>query len=460
MVFLLPNVKFDLELIQKYDTRAPRYTSYPPATQLHELFTADDFMGAIATSNQRKSPLSLYFHIPFCESACYFCGCNTIITKNKNIVKPYLEHLVQEIQNTSTLIDPQRKVLQVHWGGGTPNYLELPQVELLWKTIARNFQIDPEAEISLEINPSYISRDYIQFLRDIGFNRLSFGIQDFQPEVQAAVNRIQPEQMLYDVMDWIKEAKFQSVNVDLIYGLPYQTLSSFRETLHKTIALDPDRIVVFNFAYVPWLKPIQKMIPQDALPGAQEKLDILKMTIEELTNHKYQFIGMDHFAKNNDELAIAQKNGSLKRNFQGYTTHAETEMLGFGSTSISMLEDAYAQNHKDLKQYYQAVAKGVIPTHKGIKLTQNDMIRRDVIMSIMSHFQLDKSAIADKYHLNFDAYFTQELEELNPLVDDGLVSLSSDQIEITDIGRLLVRNIAVIFDTHTRAEATHFSRAI
>ncbi|AFZ55837.1 oxygen-independent coproporphyrinogen III oxidase [Anabaena cylindrica FACHB-243] len=460
MVFLLPGVKFDLDLIQKYDTRAPRYTSYPPATELSDTFTAEDFHAAITASNQRQTPLSLYFHIPFCQSACYFCGCNTVISNNKNIAKPYLQHLAQEIKNTTELIDTSRKVLQIHWGGGTPNYLELHQVEFLWNKINRYFNIDSQAEVSIEINPRYVNRDYIKFLRDIGFNRISFGIQDFNPKVQAAVNRIQPEALLYNVMDWIKDANFASVNVDLIYGLPYQTLHTFRETVQKTIALDPDRIVVFNFAYVPWIKTVQKRIQQESLPPAQEKLDILKMTIEELTNNEYLFIGMDHFAKTNNELAIAQHNGTLKRNFQGYTTHAETELFGFGSTSISMLEDAYAQNHKGLKDYYQSVIAGVIPTSKGIKLTQDDIIRRDVIMSIMSHFQLHKSDIEQKYHINFDGYFSQELEELKPLEADELVNLLADEIQITDIGRLLVRNIAVVFDTHTKTRATKFSRAI
>jgi oxygen-independent coproporphyrinogen-3 oxidase len=460
MVFLLPGVKFDFDLIQKYDTRAPRYTSYPPATELSEAFTATDFQAAITASNQRETPLSLYFHIPFCQSACYFCGCNTVITNNKNMAIPYLEHLEQEIKNTSALIDNNREVLQIHWGGGTPNYLELDQVEFLWKNITRNFHIAENAEVSIEINPRYVDRDYILFLRDIGFNRISFGIQDFNPEVQKAVNRIQPESLLFDVMGWIKEAQFDSVNVDLIYGLPYQTLDTFRETLHKTMALDADRIVVFNFAYVPWIKPVQKMIPQTALPGAEEKLDILKMTIEELTNNEYLFIGMDHFAKNNNELAIAQRQGTLKRNFQGYTTHAETELFGFGATSISMLEDAYAQNHKELKDYYKAVAAGIIPTSKGIQLTQDDMIRRDVIMSIMSHFHLNKSEIEQKYHINFDKYFGYELNELAPLQADGLVNVLANEVHITDIGRLLVRNIAVIFDTHTRTRETKFSRSI
>ncbi len=460
MVFLLPGVKFDLDMIKKYDKSAPRYTSYPPATELSEAFTTSDFHAAIATSNQRKTPLSLYFHIPFCQSACYFCGCNTVISNNKNIAKPYLDHLVREIQHTSTLIDPNRQVLQIHWGGGTPNYLELEQVEFLWKNITQNFTIDPQAEISIEINPRYVDRNYILFLREIGFNRISFGIQDFNPEVQVAVNRVQPEEMLFDVMSWIKEAQFESVNVDLIYGLPHQTLQTFQETVKKTVALDPNRIVVFNFAYIPWIKPAQKNIPEDALPSPQAKLEILKMTIEELTNNQYLFIGMDHFAKADDELAIAQRNGTLKRNFQGYTTHAETELFGFGATSISMLEDAYAQNHKQLKDYYQAIDQGVLPTSKGIKLTQDDIIRRDVIMSIMSHFQLHKPDIEDKYHIRFDEYFSHEIQVLKLLEADGLVSLSTNHIQITDIGRLLVRNIAVMFDTHTKTREKHFSRAI
>lgn len=460
MVFLLPGVKFDLDLIKKYDTRAPRYTSYPPATELSETFTAQEFERSIINSNQRQTPLSLYFHIPFCQSACYFCGCNTVISNNKNIAKPYLHNLAQEIKNTSELIDTSRQVLQIHWGGGTPNYLDMNQVEFLWNKINRYFTINQQAEVSIEVNPSYISKEYIRFLRSIGFNRISFGIQDFNPKVQEAVNRIQPEKMLFDAMDWIRDANFDSVNVDLIYGLPYQNLHTFEETVKKTIALDPDRIVVFNFAYVPWMKPVQKRIDIATLPDAQEKLDILKMTIEELTNSEYLFIGMDHFAKTNNELAIAQQNGTLKRNFQGYTTHAETELFGFGSTSISMLEDAYAQNHKGLKDYYQAVIAGILPTSKGIKLTQDDIIRRDVIMSIMSHFQLNKSEIEKKYHINFDGYFAQELEGLKPLEGDGLVNLLAEEIQITDTGRLLVRNIAVNFDTHSRIKETQFSRAI
>jgi oxygen-independent coproporphyrinogen III oxidase len=460
MVFVLPSVKFDLEMIKKYDTPTPRYTSYPPATELNSEFSVTDFHSAIAASNIRKSPLSLYFHVPFCESACYFCGCNTVISQNKNIAKPYLEHLAREINNMARLIDEDRKVLQIHWGGGTPNYLNQKQVKFLWKQITDNFNIAPDAEISIEINPRYVDEEYIFFLREIGFNRISFGIQDFNPQVQVAVNRLQPEELLFNAMNWIKAAKFHSVNVDLIYGLPYQNLQTFQETVNKTIQLDPNRIVVFNFAYIPWMKPAQKNIPQAALPQPQEKLEILKMTIEELTSNRYLFIGMDHFAKYDDELAIAQQNRTLQRNFQGYTTHGGTELFGFGATSISMLHDAYVQNHKKLKDYYQAIAGDNLPVSKGIKLNQDDIIRRDVIMSIMSHFHLRKQDIAEKYQIRFDEYFARELAALEQLQADGLVNISPKHIQITDIGRLLVRNIAVNFDNYHQNKEQRFSRAI
>ncbi|MCX7595239.1 MAG: oxygen-independent coproporphyrinogen III oxidase [Fischerella sp.] len=460
MAFQIPGVKFDIDTIKKYDVPTPRYTSYPPATELTETFTEADFRDAIATSNQRKTPLSLYFHIPFCQSACYFCGCNVVISNNKNIVKPYLEYVGREIRNTASLIDAEREVVQMHWGGGTPNYLSLDQVEQLWNNINRHFRIDTQAEVSIEINPRYVDKNYIFFLKEIGFNRISFGIQDFNPQVQAAVNRVQPEEMLFEVIGWIREAGFQSVNVDLIYGLPYQTQQSFYQTIKKTIELDPDRIAVFNFAYVPWLKPVQKNICKDALPQPQEKLEILKMTIEELTNSKYLFVGMDHFAKPDDELAIAQRNYTLKRNFQGYTTWAQAELFGFGATSVSMLEDAYAQNHKRLSDYYQAIDAGQLPIAKGIKLSWDDMIRRDVIMRIMSHTKLNKQDIENKYHICFDEYFSKEIKALKNLEADGLVTLSNHEIGITEIGRLLVRNIAVIFDPHRITRGQKFSRAI
>jgi oxygen-independent coproporphyrinogen III oxidase len=449
MKFAVQDVKFDLDLIQKYDQPAPRYTSYPPATEFHDNLSEDDYKLAIANSNEKQKPLSLYFHVPFCQTACYFCGCNVIVSNSKSAAETYLGYLKRDIEKSCELIDTNRQVEQLHWGGGTPNYLNLDQVEFLWSNINNHFKFTENAEISIEVNPRYIDRNYIFLLKSLGFNRISFGIQDFDPQVQEAINRVQPEELLFNVMEWIRDAGFESVNVDLIYGLPYQTLASFRETIRKTIKLNPDRIAVFNFAYIPWIKPVQKNIPESALPSTHEKLEIWHMAIDELTQNGYLFIGMDHFAKPEDELAIAQRNHELKRNFQGYTTQPESELFAFGLTSISMLEDTYFQNHKRLKEYYHAIDNHILPISKGVKLHQEDILRRDVIMQIMSNFYLNKAAIEQKYHIDFDRYFYAELAALQPLERDGLVQLYNDRIEVTPLGRLLVRNIAVIFDAYT-----------
>jgi oxygen-independent coproporphyrinogen-3 oxidase len=302
-------------------------------------------------------------------------------------------------------------------------------------------------------------------LKELGFNRISFGIQDFNLQVQEAVNRIQPIGMLFKAMDWIREAGFESVNVDLIYGLPFQTLDTFRDTIYKTLKLDPDRIAVFNFAYVPWLKPVQRRIPQEALPKASEKLDILQMSIEELSQNGYQFIGMDHFAKPNDELAIAQREGQLHRNFQGYTTKPESDLIGFGVTSISMLHDVYVQNHKRLKDFYKAIDRSVLPIERGVSLSQDDVIRRTVIAELMCQFELSKDEFEEKYHLSFDRdfdeYFASEQFELKKLEADGLIRLFHNRIQVTPAGRLLIRNIAAVFDTYLQHKTiSNFSKAI
>lgn len=465
MSFTLPTVQFDSKLLRKYDQPVPRYTSYPPATELKPEFEEVDFRAAIAVGNYKQTPLSLYCHIPFCDSACYFCGCNTVITQRKEIAEPYLDYIERHIRQMAQLIDRNRPVHQMHWGGGTPNYLSLKQVEQLWATINEHFHFHPKAEISIEVNPRSLDRDYILFLRELGFNRISFGIQDFNPIVQEAINRIQTEAMLFSVMDWTREAGFESVNVDLIYGLPYQTLDTFKNTIQKTIKLNPDRIAVFNFAYVPWLKPVQRRIPQEALPKGSEKLDILQMTIEELGQNSYQFIGMDHFAKPNDELAIAQREGQLHRNFQGYTTKPESDLIGFGITSISMLHDVYVQNHKRLKDFYQAIDQGILPIERGVSLTQDDVIRRTVIMELMCQFELSKDEFEEKYHLSFDQdfdeYFASERWELKKLEADGLIHLSHNHIEVTPAGRLLIRNIAAAFDSYLKQKTmSNFSKAI
>lgn len=465
MSFTLPTVQFDSKLLRKYDQPVPRYTSYPPATELKPEFEEVDFRAAIAVGNYKKTPLSLYCHIPFCETACYFCGCNTVITQRKEVAEPYLDYTERHIRQMAQLIDNKRPVHQMHWGGGTPNYLSLGQIEQLWTSINQHFHFEPNAEISIEVNPRSLSRSYLMFLKDLGFNRISFGIQDFNLQVQEAVNRIQPEVMLFKTMDWIREAGFESVNVDLIYGLPFQTLHTFRDTIYKTLRLDPDRIAVFNFAYVPWLKPIQRRIPQEALPKGPEKLDILQMAIEELSQNGYQFIGMDHFAKPNDELAIAQREGQLHRNFQGYTTKPESDLIGFGITSISMLHDVYVQNHKRLKTFYQAIDQMILPIDRGVSLSQDDVIRRTVIMELMCQFQLSKDEFEEKYHLSFDQdfdeYFAKERWALKKLEADGLIRLSHNHIEVTPAGRLLIRNIASVFDTYLEQKTiSNFSKAI
>ncbi len=458
-------VEFNAGLINKYNQAIPRYTSYPPATELRSDFEPLDFRAALAMGNIKKTPLSLYCHIPFCSKACYFCGCNTIITQHKPAVDPYLNAIKKQIEKIAPLVDRQRSVNQLHWGGGTPNYLTLEQASFLLTTLTDAFSMAENAEISIEINPCYVDKDYIFALRKMGFNRISFGIQDFNPDVQAAVNRIQPEKMLFDVMDWIRAANFESVNVDLIYGLPYQTLATFRQTLQKTAQLSPDRVAVFNFAYIPWLKPVQKKMPVSALPSPAEKLTIMEATIADLTSHGYVFIGMDHFAKPDDELAIAQQQSKLHRNFQGYTTLPESDLLGFGITSISMLQNIYAQNSKTLKAFYNAIEGDQVPLEKGVKLSQDDLIRRAVIKELMCQFRLSTQDLADKYNLGFDCdfndYFAKELTALNAMEADGLLHRFGNGIEVTPRGRILIRNIAAVFDAYLNQKQQQvFSRAI
>ncbi|MCY6491862.1 oxygen-independent coproporphyrinogen III oxidase [Leptolyngbya sp. GGD] len=462
---LSQTVEFDAALLNQYNLPLPRYTSYPPATELSSDFDPHFFDRAIDLGNHKKTPLSLYCHIPFCETPCYFCGCNTIITQRREVAEPYLGYLARQIRQVAQSVSSDRQVHQLHWGGGTPNYLDLQQVEFLWNRFHRYFKFDATAELSIEINPRYVDRHYIHSLRQLGFNRISFGIQDFNPEVQVAINRVQPEAMLFDVMDWIREAGFESVNVDLIYGLPFQTSATFQQTVEKTLALNPDRIAVFNFAYIPWLKPVQKRMPESALPSTVEKFKILQNTIAQLTQSNYVFIGMDHFAKPNDELAIAQQAGQLHRNFQGYTTKPESDLLGFGITSISMLQDVYIQNHKRLRDFYTAIDASELPIEKGVLLSQDDLIRRTVIMELMCQFQLSAADLEAKYHLGFDQdfndYFADELSRLDALEADGLLKRWSDGIEITPVGRLLIRNIAAVFDTYLGdRKAQTFSKSI
>jgi len=442
--------EFNKELIKKYDRPGPRYTSYPPATEFSERFGAEEYINRLIKSNERKTPLSLYFHIPFCEQRCLYCGCNVIISHRKGIEEPYLERVYREMDLVSQYIDKDRKVIQLHWGGGTPNYLSPEQIKRFFGEIERRFPIDENAEISIELDPRYLTDEQIKAIKEVGFNRVSMGIQDLNPKVQQVVNRIQPYELIKEKMEKLREAGFESINVDLIYGLPYQTKESFEETVEKVIELNPDRIATYSFAYIPQIKPHQQLLPKEALPSPEEKLRILEMVIDRFQSAGYVYIGMDHFAKPHDELAVAQKKGELWRNFQGYTTKKGVELLGFGATSIGMLYDSYFQNWKTLRDYNKTVDEGRIPVFRGYVLNEDDFIRREVIMDIMCNLGVEFGKIEKMFSINFKEYFERELEELREMEEDGLIKIEEDRIRILPVGRLLIRNVAMVFDAHLR----------
>ena len=363
-------LSIDVDLIKKYDKPGPRYTSYPTAPQFSDAFTQADFLNEIIKTNQGASlpDLSLYFHLPFCDTLCYFCGCNMIVTHNRDRIRRYLKYLKKEVDHIRSLIAEDRKTIQLHWGGGTPTHLSPDEISDLIAYIRKRFEIAPDAEVSCEIDPRELTRDHLAALRSGGFNRISMGVQDVNAKVQKAVNRIQPEALTRRVVDWVRELGFESLNIDLIYGLPFQTARDFEKTVDTIIDIYPDRIALFNFAYVPWMKKHQKLIRLEDLPSPEEKLSILKMSMEKLTGAGYVFIGMDHFAKPDDELAVALKAKKLYRNFQGYSTNAGADLYAMGITSISQFGKIYAQNEKGEKEYFAALDKGVLPTAKGCRL--------------------------------------------------------------------------------------------
>ena len=452
---------FDRDLVKKYDRPGPRYTSYPPATEFTEKVTVQDYRKKLIESNSRRTPLSLYFHIPFCESGCYYCGCNIIISHRKGIEVPYLQRVYREMDMLSELIDREREVIQLHWGGGTPNYLDADQIREFMDEIRRRFRFGEDAEVSIEIDPRYATDEQLEAIKEAGFNRISMGLQDLDEKVQRAVNRIQPYSLMVDIMGKLRELGFESINIDLIYGLPYQTVESFRKTVEKVIELSPDRIAVYSFAYVPWVKPIQKHIDPKTLPPPEEKLSILEMVVEEFQNAGYVYIGMDHFAKPEDELAVAQRNGDLWRNFQGYTTKKGVELIGVGATSIGMLYDSYFQNYKTLREYNDAIDSGDLATFRGVILNEDDMIRREVIMDIMCNLGVSFEKIDKMFGIMFEDYFQEELENLKDLEEDGLIEVRDRRIRILPVGRLLIRNVAMVFDAYLKNKKDlKFSRTI
>lgn len=452
-------IDWDLALIQKYNYSGPRYTSYPTALEFSDTFGENEFLNAVARYPER--PLSLYVHIPFCHKLCYFCGCNKIVTRQQHKADRYLDALELEIRHRAPLFT-ERHVTQLHWGGGTPTYLNKAQISRLMNLLRESFHFTADAEISIEVDPREIELDVIDHLRAEGFNRLSMGVQDFNKEVQRLVNREQDEEFIFALLNRAREIGFTSTNIDLIYGLPKQTPESFAFTLKRVAELNPDRLSVFNYAHLPTLFAAQRKIKDADLPSAQQKLDILQETIASLTHAGYQFIGMDHFARPDNELAVAQREGVLHRNFQGYTTQGDTDLLGMGVSAISMIGDCYAQNQKELKLYYQQVDERGDALWRGIALTRDDCIRRDVIKALICNFRLDYADVEQLWGLRFAEYFAEDLKLLAPLAKDGLVDMNEKGVQVTPKGRLLIRNICMCFDAYLRQKARmqQFSRVI
>jgi oxygen-independent coproporphyrinogen-3 oxidase len=458
-------VVFDPALIRRYDKAGPRYTSYPTAVQFHTGFDAAAYRRAAADSNaaRPKRPLSLYFHLPFCDTVCFYCACNKIITKNRARAAPYLESLHHEIALQGVLFDRDRVVDQLHWGGGTPTFLSHEEMRALVDVTRRHFVLrdDDGGEYSIEVDPREVRDGTLPLLRQLGFNRLSMGVQDFDPAVQKAVNRIQGEAQTIAVLDEARSLGFRSINMDLIYGLPRQTVNSFARTLDKIIAAAPDRLSVFNYAHLPEMFKTQRQIDAAELPKPEVKLDILQLTIEALTAAGYLYIGMDHFARPDDELAVAQRNGTLYRNFQGYSTHADCDLVGLGVTSIGMVGNTYSQNHKTIEEYSAALASNELPVWRGIALDADDRLRRAIIMQLICHFRLDPRPMEKDFGISFNDYFAAELSELGTMAQDGLLRIDADGIHVEPAGKLLIRNICMVFDRHLRSrEPARYSKVI
>lgn len=448
----MSKINLSKEQFERYNTSGPRYTSYPTAIEFHEGFTQNDYESAAHRSNldKKSKPLSLYYHIPFCDTICFYCACNKIATKDRSKSITYLEALFKEIEIQGQLYGKDRMVDQLHLGGGTPTFISIKQMQNLFTKTAEHFNLrtDDKGEYSIEIDPRECSPDMVAGLRDIGFNRLSLGVQDFDPNVQKAVNRIQPDELTFRTIEAARSNNFHSVSVDLIYGLPLQTIDSFAVTLDKMINADPDRISLFNYAHIPHVFKPQRRINETDLPMGEDKLIIFNQSVQQLTDAGYVYIGMDHFAKADDPMNAAQKNGELHRNFQGYSTHAQCDMVAMGVSSISEVNNVYSQNVKTLDEYYAAINNNTLPIQKGITLTYDDMLRKHIIEQLMCNFKLDFFAIEKDFNIDFNKHFHKEILDLKSMADDKLLTINSSKIEIHLLGRLLIRNICMIFDTY------------
>ncbi|WP_353661912.1 oxygen-independent coproporphyrinogen III oxidase [Hydrogenimonas sp. SS33] len=443
----------DFKQFVKYSKPGPRYTSYPTAVEFSEAFTYDRYVQKLKNRDAKK-PLSLYIHLPFCRSACYFCGCNVVFTSKEEKKVRYLDYLSRELDLLAKTMETSSKVVQFHFGGGTPTFFSAEQLDAIMKKVKKTFpNFAKKAEVSCEIDPRFFNEEQMKVLKKHGFNRISFGVQDFDPQVQQAVHRIQPYDITKAAVDLARKYGVESINIDLIYGLPYQTLESFQKTLELAHSLDPDRLAVFNYAHVPWLKKTMRKLDETTIPSPEVKLAILQHTIDYFTSHGYKMIGMDHFAKPDDELFKAIDKGELHRNFQGYTTKGGVDLLGIGLTSIGEGEDYYAQNFKDMEPYEEAIDAGKLPFWRGVELSEDDRIRKAVIMDLMSNFKLDIGKIEKAFGIDFKSYFADALAQLQPMVEEGLVTLSDKAITVSETGTLLIRNIAMPFDAYMQKHA-------
>ena len=452
-------IQWDQALIEKYNYSGPRYTSYPTALEFDDSFSMDNLVTAIDGSTSDR--LSLYIHIPFCHMLCYYCGCNKIITRHSHKADQYLVYLAREIKQRAKLFKHQ-VVTQMHWGGGTPTFLNKQQISELVTLLKSEFNFTDEGEFSIEIDPREIELDTLDHLRAVGFNRISLGVQDFNKKVQKAVNREQSEEFIFAMIERARDLGFVSTSIDLIYGLPHQTAASFTKTIERVIELSPDRLSVFNYAHIPSVFAAQRKLKDEDMPSPRQKLQILENTINQLVAAGYQYIGMDHFAKPDDELAILQNNGKLHRNFQGYTTQEECDLLGLGVSAISQIGNCYAQNQKDIHKYYAGVDNDSHALWKGVSLNEDDFIRRKVIKQLICHFELEFSTIEEMWELSFEEYFAEDLKLLQTFIDDELVTYGDRKLTVTPKGELLIRNICMCFDVYLRDKARQqqFSRVI
>jgi oxygen-independent coproporphyrinogen-3 oxidase len=453
-----------LALLKRFDVSGPRYTSYPTADRFVEAFDAQtyaDWVRKRVLAGQPR-PLSLYVHVPFCESICYYCACNKVITKDHGRSSKYVKHLLKEIALVSDLLHGARGAVQMHWGGGTPNFLNRAEMTELAHGIREHFRFDPRGEYSIEVDPRRIGEGDVAAFASLGFNRISMGVQDFDPAVQRAVNRLQTEEQTLGVIRAARAAGFKSVNVDLIYGLPKQNVIGFNRTLEKVIEASPDRIALYNYAHLPTVFKPQRRIAEGDLPSADVKLQLLSLAIRRLGDAGYVYIGMDHFARPEDELAVAQRQGRLHRNFQGYSTHADCDLLGFGISAIGQVGPTYSQNVKNLDEYYDRLDQDTLPVMRGVELTPDDLVRRALIQCLMCHFQVPIESLEIAHLIDFRKYFAAEIEDLAPLREASLVTLDEQWLTVTPVGRFLVRNICMVFDRYLREgrERAQYSKVV